>query len=319
MPTPSKWQSLPTERINPASLHLDKAAVPDILDIMVNEDRKVVSAVHKEKERISHGVGIIVEALRKGGRIVFVGAGTSGRLGVLEAAEMPPTFGTPSSLVQAIMAGGRDAIFKAREGVEDDYEEGARALARLRPNRRDVVIGVSASGITPFVRGALTRARKGGLKIVFVTCWPGTELQNFVDLIIAPAVGPEVLAGSTRLKAGTATKMVLNMLTTAAMVRIGKTYGNLMVDVQANSEKLKDRARRILTIVTSLDYEEADKLLRKAQWNVKAAIVMQKTGLPYTRALARLRKSEDSIRIAIGEDIEPRLRELLAAASPAAP
>jgi N-acetylmuramic acid 6-phosphate etherase len=152
-----------------------------------------------------------------------------------------------------------------------------------------------------------------------VTCWPGTQLQNFVDLIIAPAVGPEVLAGSTRLKAATATKMVLNMLTTVAMVRIGKTYGNLMVDVQANSEKLKDRARRIITIVTGLDYDAADKLLRKAQWNVKAAIVMQKTGLPYRRALARLRKSEDSIRIAIGEDIEPRLRELLGNPPPAPP
>jgi N-acetylmuramic acid 6-phosphate etherase len=313
MSTQSKWQYLPTERINPATLHLDKASVAEILEIMVNEDRKTVAAVQREKDRIAHGVEILTEALRKGGRIIFVGAGTSGRLGVLEAAEMPPTFGTPSSLVQAIMAGGKDAVFRAKEGVEDDYEEGARAVARLRPSRRDVVIGVSASGITPFVRGALTRARKGGLKIIFVTCWPGTELQNFVDLIIAPAVGPEVLAGSTRLKAATATKMVLNMLTTIAMVRIGKTYGNLMVDVQATSEKLRDRARRIITIVTNLDYDAADKLLRKAHWNVKAAIVMQKTGLPYLRALSRLRKAEDSIRVAIGEDIEPLLRDLLAA------
>ena len=316
MPSQSKWQSLPTERINPASLHLDKASVGDIVDLMVNEDRKVVAAVQRERERIAHGVEILVQSLRKGGRIIFVGAGTSGRLGVLEAAEMPPTFGTSPSMVQAIMAGGKDAVFRAREGVEDDYEEGARAVARLRPTRRDAVIGVSASGITPFVRGALTRARKGGLKIVFVTCWPGTELQNFVDLIIAPAVGPEVLAGSTRLKAATATKMVLNMLTTAAMVRIGKTYGNLMVDVQATSEKLKDRARRIITIVTGIDYEAADLLLRRAQWNVKAAIVMQKTGVTLRRALARLRRAEDSIRQAIGEDIEPRLRELLASSSP---
>jgi N-acetylmuramic acid 6-phosphate etherase len=314
MASQSKWQFLPTERINPASLHLDKAPIGDILDLMVNEDRKVVAAVQREKDRIAHGVEILVQSLRKGGRIVFVGAGTSGRLGVLEAAEMPPTFGTSPSLVQALMAGGKDAVFRAREGVEDDYEEGARALARLRPTRRDVVIGVSASGITPFVRGGLTRARKGGLKIIFVTCWPGTELQNFVDLIIAPAVGPEVLAGSTRLKAATATKMVLNMLTTAAMVRIGKTYGNLMVDVQATSEKLKDRARRIITIVTGIDYDAADALLRRAQWNVKAAIVMQKTGLPLRRALARLRKAEDSMREAIGEDIEPRLRELLGSA-----
>jgi N-acetylmuramic acid 6-phosphate etherase len=312
MPTPSKWQSLPTEQINPASLHLDKAPVPDIIEIMVAEDRKVVSAVLKEKERIAHGVEIIAQALRKGGRLIFVGAGTSGRLGVLEAAEMPPTFGLSPTVVHAIMAGGKDAVFRAKEGVEDDFEEGARALARLRPTRRDVVVGVSASGITPFVRGALTRARQGNLKIIFVTCWPGTELQNFVDLIVAPAVGPEVLTGSTRLKAGTATKMVLNMLTTAAMVRVGKTYGNLMVDVQSTSEKLRDRARRILGIVTGVDYEEADALLRRAEWNVKAAIVMQKTGLPYKRALTRLRTAHNSVRDAIGEDIEPRLRSLIA-------
>jgi N-acetylmuramic acid 6-phosphate etherase len=313
MPTPpSKWQSLPTEAINPASLNLDKAPVAEIIDLMVAEDRKVVSAVQREKERIAHGVDILVQAIRRGGRVVFVGAGTSGRLGVLEAAEMPPTFGLSASLVHAIMAGGKDAVFRAREGVEDDFEEGARAISRLRPTKRDVVVGISASGITPFVRGALTRARKSGLKVVFVTCWPGTELQNFVDLIIAPAVGPEVLTGSTRLKAGTATKMVLNMLTTIAMVRVGKTYGNLMVDVQTSSEKLKDRARRILSIVTGLDYDAADRLLAQAQWNVKAAIVMQKTGLPYAKARTRLRKAEDSVRAALGEDVEPRLRQLLA-------
>lgn len=311
MPSSSKWESLPTEAINPASLNLDKAPVGDIIDLMVSEDRRVVSAVHKEKERIAHGVSILVQALKRGGRIIFVGAGTSGRLGVLEAAEMPPTFGVKPSLVQAVMAGGKNAVFRAREGVEDDYEEGARAIARLRPTPRDVVVGVSASGITQFVRGALTRARTAGLKIIFVTCWPGTELQNFVDLVIAPNVGPEILTGSTRLKAGTATKMVLNMLTTIAMVRIGKTYGNLMVDVQTGSEKLRDRARRILSVVTGLDYAAADKALRRARWNVKAAIVMQKTGLPYSKALARLRRADDSVRDAIGEDIEPRLRTLL--------
>ena len=163
-------------------------------------------------------------------------------------------------------------------------------MARLRPTKKDVVIGVSASGLTPFVRGALTRARKSGLRIIFVTCWPGADLQNFVDLVIAPSVGPEVLTGSTRLKAGTATKMVLNMLTTIAMVRIGKTYGNLMVDVQANSEKLKDRARRIVGIVTGLDYDSADELLRRARWNVKIAVVMHRTGSSYT---ARRRQAAD--------------------------
>jgi N-acetylmuramic acid 6-phosphate etherase len=271
----------------------------------------VLTAVHREKERIAVGVEIVSQALRKGGRIVFVGAGTSGRLGVLESAEMPPTFGTSADLVLAIMAGGKNAFLRAKEGVEDNYEEGARSIMRLHPGKKDVVIGVSASGMTQFVRGGLTRARRAGSKIIFVTCDPRTELQTFVDLTIAPAVGPEVIAGSTRLKAGTATKMVLNMLTTASMIRIGKTYGNLMVDVQMGSEKLKDRARRIITIVTGLEYEQADRLLRKAHWNVKAAIVMEKGGLTYPRAIARLKAAHDFVRDAIHEDVEPRLRQLL--------
>jgi N-acetylmuramic acid 6-phosphate etherase len=299
----SKWQSLPTEQINPATLALDKLSAADIVEGMLNEDRKMIAAVHKEKDRIAVGVEILAQALRKHGRIIFVGAGTSGRLGVLESAEMPPTFGTNPQLVQAIMAGGQSAIVRAREGVEDNYEEGARAISRLRPTKKDVVVGVSASG--------MTKARRAGSKIIFVTCDPTTELQMFVDLTIAPAVGPEVIAGSTRLKAGTATKMVLNMLTTGAMVRIGKTYGNLMVDVQMGSEKLRDRARRIISIVTGLDYDATDTLLRRAHWNVKAAIVMQKSGLTYAQALARLRRSHDFVRDAIGEDVEPRLRELL--------
>src|SRR3954465_6767823 len=311
MPVRSKWQSLPTEQINPSTLAIDKLSPADIVEGMLNEDRKMLAAVQREKDRIAVGVEIITQALRKNGRIIFVGAGTSGRLGVLESAEMPPTFGTDPQMVQAIMAGGKGAILRAREGVEDNYEEGARSVNRLRPTKRDIVIGVSASGMTQFVRGALTRARRAGSKIIFVTCDPRSELQTFVDLTIAPAVGPEVIAGSTRLKAGTATKMVLNMLTTASMIRIGKTYGNLMVDVQMGSEKRRDRARRITTMVTGLEGEEADKLLQKAHWNVKAAIVMQKTGLSYMRAVSRLRRAQDFVRDAIGEDVEPRLRELL--------
>ena len=311
MAHPSKWQYLPTEAINNASLAIDKMPVLDIVDLVLTEDRKMVAAVQKERERIAHGVEIIAAALKKGGRLVLVGAGTSGRLGVLEAAEMPPTFSTKPELVQAIMAGGQEAMFRAREGVEDNFEEGGRSIARLRIGKRDVVIGVSASGITQFVRRALTVARKKGARIIFVTCWPGTELQNFVDLIIAPAVGPEVIAGSTRLKAGTATKMVLNMLTTAAMVRIGKTYGNLMVDVKTSSEKLKDRAQRIVSMVTGADPDEAKALLARAKWNVKVAIVMKKAGLTPTQAIRRLRQAEDSIREALGEDIEPHLRKLL--------
>ena len=313
MPTQSKWQSLPTEAINLVSLAVDKTPVPDIIDMVVNEDRKVIAAVQKEKERIAHGIEIITQSLRKGGRIIFVGAGTSGRLGVVEAAEMPPTFSTDPMIVQAIMAGGQEAVFRAKEGVEDNFEEGARSLGRLRLGKKDVVVGVSASGMTPFVRGGLTRARKAGAKIIFVTCWPGSELQNFVDLQIAPAVGPEIIAGSTRLKAGTATKMVLNMLTTISMIKFGKTYGNLMVDLKSGSEKLKDRARRIITMVTGIDYDQADALLKRAKWNVKAAIVMQKADLTLPQAIKRLKKADDSVREAIGEDIEPRLRALLRA------
>jgi len=307
----SKWQDLPTEAINPDTLAIDTMPALDIIDLIGVEDRKVVAAVHRERERIAHGVDIIVSALKKGGRLFLVGAGTSGRLGILEAAEMPLTFGTPPKLVQAIMAGGQDAVFRTREGVEDHFEDGARSVARLRVSKRDAVIGVSASGLTQFVRGALTGARKKGARIIFITCWPGTELQNFVDLIIAPAVGPEVIAGSTRLKAATATKMVLNMLTTIAMIRVGKTYGNLMVDVKTGSEKLKDRACRIVSIVTGITHEEAAALLKRAKWNVKEAIVMQKAGLSYVQAQRRLRNSDDSIREALGEDIEPTLRKLL--------
>ena len=316
MPHLSKWQSLPTEAINPATLGIDKQPAAGIVDLMLAEDKKALAAVYRERERIAVGVDMLAKALRKGGRIIFVGAGTSGRLGVVESAEMPPTFGTDPAVVQAIMAGGRTAVERAKEGAEDDYEQGARATKRLKPNKKDVVVGVSASGMTPFVRGALTSARSVGSRIIFVTCDPRTELQSFVDLTIAPAVGPEVIAGSTRLKAGTATKLVLNALTTSAMVLIGKTYGNLMVDVRTGSDKLRDRARRMVHIVTGVEPGVADVLLKRAHWNVKAAIVMQKTGCTYQKALTRLRRSDDRLRDAIGEDIEPRLRALLEGSGP---
>lgn len=307
----SKWQHLPTEAINPRSLSMDQATTEEIIDLMLQEDRRIVTAIGREKERIAIAADLITDSFRKGGRLVFVGAGTSGRLGVLEAAEMLPTFGTPSRLVQAVMAGGRDAFFKPSDGIEDHFEDGVRAVGRLRLNSKDVLIGVSASGMTQFVRGALTRARRLGAKIIFVTCWPGTELQTFVDVIIAPSVGPEVIAGSTRLKAGSATKMVLNMLTTISMVHIGKTYGNLMVDVQTGSEQRRDRARSIITMVTGLDYDAAGQLLRRAKWNVKAAIVMERTGGTLEKSLIRLKRADDSVRTAIGEDVAPRLRDRL--------
>lgn len=304
---------LPTEAINPVSLGLDKAAVPEIIDMMVNEERKVATAVHREKERIAQAIEIIMHALQQGGRLIFVGAGSSGRLGVLEATEMPPTFGTPPRLIQAIMAGGNEAVLHSRQAVEaeDRYEAGGRSVARMRISKRDVVIGVSASGKTPFVRGALARGGQLGAKTLLITCWPGSELEASVDLAIAPAVGPEIIAGSTRLKAASATKMVLNMLTTISMVRLGKTYGNLMVDVQARSSKLAGRARRTLSVVTGMDDDQVNELLRRAHGNVKAAIVMHKTGVSYSQSLDRLAKANGSIREATGEDLEGRLRELL--------
>ena len=309
MPTSSKWKNLPTEAINPASLDLDKATTEEIINLMLKEDRKVVSSVYRERNRIAMAADLLTASLRKGGRLVFVGAGTSGRLGVLEAAEMVPTFSTSLGLVQALMPGGRAAFFEAKEGAEENYADGARSISRLRPTRKDVLIGVSASGMTQYVRGALTRARRSSVKIIFITCWPGTELETFVDVVIAPAVGPEVIAGSTRLKAGTATKLVLNMLTTISMVQMGKTYGNLMVDVKTGSEKARDRARRIITTVTGLDYDEAGKILQRARWSVKAAITMQRLNISYAAALTRLRQSNGSVRAAVSEPTSQRIRK----------
>lgn len=301
MPVRSKWQSLPTEAINPATLSLDRFSPADIVEGMLNEERKMLAAVHREKDRIALGIDIITQALRRGGRILFVGAGTSGRLGVIESAEMPPTFGTSPELVQAIMAGGKGAFLCASEGVEDDHEEGARTMARLRPSRKDVVIGVSASGMTQFVHGALNRARRAGSKIIFVTCDPRTELQTFVDLTIAPAVGPEVIAGSTRLKAGTATKIVLNMLTTASMVRIGKTYGNLMVDLRALNAKLEDRSRRILMEVAGVSRVDAAELLLKAGGSVKTALVMATCNVDSVEAEHLIAEQSGRLRPLLGD------------------
>src|SRR6476646_918866 len=301
MPVRSKWQSLPTEAINPATLGIDKLSADDIVELMLSEDRKMIAAVQRERERIAVGIEMIATALRKEGRIIFVGAGTSGRLGILESAEMPPTFSTEPGLVQAIMAGGRDAIFNAKEGVEDNYEEGARSIMRLRPAKRDIVIGVSASGMTQFVRGALTRARRASARIIFVTCDPQTELQTFVDLTISPAVGAEVIAGSTRLKAGTATKMVLNMLTTGAMVRIGKTYGNLMVDLRAWNDKLIDRSQRIVMETTGLDREAARQVILNAEGNVKTAIVMARRGVARADAERLLQEHAGRLRSIVGD------------------
>ena len=298
MATRSKWQRLATEAVNPRSRDIDTMAPNDIVEMMILDTRAVLGALQREKSHIARGAEVLADAVVTGGRIIFAGAGTSGRLGVLEAAELPPTFGVEPATAQAIMAGGPAAVHRAKEGVEDDDRAGARAMRGVRPSRRDVVIGISASGVTPFVRGALVSARAAKARVIGITCAPRSELRNLADVVIELVVGPEVIAGSTRLKAGTATKIALNMLTTAAMVRAGKTYGNLMVDVKSNSDKLRDRARRITTSVTGIDERAADALLRRARWNVKAAILMQQTGATRADALSRLR-------------VEPRLRQLL--------
>lgn len=298
MATPSKWQYLATEAVNPRSRDLDTLTADDIVEVMILDNRSVLAAVQREKSRIARAAELVADSVLHGGRLIFVGAGTSGRLGVLEAAELPPTFGIDPAMAHAIMAGGAAAVHRAKEGVEDDYDEGERTMRRLRPRRKDVVVGISASGITPFVRGALMRARAAKAHIIGITCDPGSALKDLAKVAIVLTVGPEVIAGSTRLKAGTATKVALNMLTTAAMVRAGKTYGNLMVDVKSNSNKLRDRARRIIGMVTGLDYDAADALLKRANWNVKAAILMHESGVTRAEALSRLR-------------VEPRLRKLL--------
>jgi N-acetylmuramic acid 6-phosphate etherase len=298
MSTRSKWQHLATEAENPRSRDIDTLTPDEIVGVMILDNRHVLAAVQRERTRIARGAELLADAVVNGGRLIFAGAGTSGRLGVLEAAELPPTFGIDPEMAQAVMAGGPAAVHRAKEGVEDDYEAGERAMRGLRPTRKDVVIGISASGMTPFVRGAVSRARAARAPIIGVTCDPRSALKDLADVAIILGVGPEVIAGSTRLKAGTATKIVLNMLTTAAMVRAGKTYGNLMVDVKSNSDKLRDRARRIIGSVTGLGYDAADELLQRAHWNVKAAILMQQAGLTRAKALSRLR-------------VEPRLRKLL--------
>src|SRR5438874_3525845 len=236
-----RYARLATERANPKSRALDLLRPREIAALMNREDRRAVRAVGRVRAEIATAVNLIVAALRAGGRLFFVGAGTSGRLGVLEAAECPPTFGTSPRLVQAIMAGGRGAVFRSREGAEDDASAAARVV-RARVRAGDVVVGVSASGVTPFVRTALAVAAARGAATILVACNPKTGARVRADIIVAPAPGPEVLAGSTRLKAGTATKLVLNTLTTASMARLGKVYGNRMVDVQPRSHKLRERA-----------------------------------------------------------------------------
>ena len=275
-----------TERINPLTRHLDKCSPLEIIELISEGDKMVAEAVAKQKRNVARAVDLIVSKLSRGGRLFFVGAGTSGRLGVMEAAECPPTFGTPPSLIQGVIAGGNKALRRSIEGAEDSTNQAKKVLSKLRLGEKDIVVGIAASATTPFVLGALSYAKKKGSARVLITC--NRINSQLANINISLPVGPEVISGSTRMKAGTATKMVLNMLTTASMVRLGKTYGNLMVDVQPNSKKLKDRARRIIMQILVIEPERADSLLKKSNWNVKVSILMGMKNLSYKEAKERL-------------------------------
>jgi len=293
-----RYERLATERANRASARLDRLDARRIAALMNREDARAVRAVGRVAREIAAAVDLIVAALGARGRLIFVGAGTSGRLGVLEAAECPPTFGTPPSRVQGIMAGGHASVFRSREGAEDDARAGARAV-RARARAGDVVVGVSASGVTPFVRGGLAAARRAGARTVIVTCSRARGVS--ANVVIAPAPGPEVLAGSTRLKAGTATKLVLNTLTTASMARLGKVYGNRMVDVQPRSRKLRARAARLVAEIGGVSPARARRLLAAARSRVPVAIVMARRQLS-ADAAARALRAAGSLRPVIERD-----------------
>jgi N-acetylmuramic acid 6-phosphate etherase len=285
-----------TEQSNPASERIDTLPTPEMLRVINAEDRRVAEAVERELPRIALAVDAIAERLRHGGRLFYIGAGTSGRLGVLDASECPPTFNVPPDLVQGIIAGGEAALARATEASEDDPAAGVEDLVERGFGPGDVLVGIAASGRTPYVLGAIRHARELGAVTVGISCTPDSDLSRDVAIPIAPLVGPEVIAGSTRMKAGTATKLVLNMLSTGAMIRLGHVYGNLMVNVQPKNEKLLARARRIVSQAANVDEPEAARLLEEAGGVVRVAIVMGK--LHIGRADAERRLSSAAGRVA---------------------
>ena len=286
---------LATEAANPATAHIDALSTREMLELISAEDATVAAAVHAEIPSITRAVDEITARFAKGGRLFYIGAGTSGRLGVLDAAECPPTFSVPADLVQGIIAGGDAALRTSSEKSEDSSEEGAHDLELRNITANDVVCGIAASGRTPYVLGAVAYARAINALTIGLSCVPGSELSRAAEIAITPATGAEVLTGSTRLKAGTATKLVLNMLTTGAMVRSGYTYGNLMVNVQPTNEKLIDRAQRIIAAATNCTPERAAELLAEAG-SVKTAIVMQQLQLPRAKAEEKLAANYGNLR-----------------------
>jgi len=299
-------KNLITEARNPASEDIDSKSTEDILRIINREDHTIPAIVEKEIPYIAQAVDILVDTFKKGGRLFYVGAGTSGRLGVLDAAECPPTFGTNPEMIQGIIAGGEKALMRAQEGSEDRAEKGASDLMDRGFTQNDVACGIAASYRTPYVLSAIRKAREIGAKTIYVTCNPRSEMKLDVDVAICPVVGPEVVMGSTRMKAGTATKLVLNMLTTTSMIRLGKVYGNMMVDLQMNSRKLEERSKRTVMMVTGVDYEEASRVLMKCGGHVKTALVMILANVDATEARKRLEASDGFVRNAIDIQIKSK-------------
>ena len=292
--------NLSTEQRNAKSKDIDFASTAEILKIINDEDKTVPLAVEKELPYIEKAVDKIVEAMKKGGRLLYFGAGTSGRLGVVDASECPPTFGTKPEMVQGFIAGGEAAMFVAQEGAEDYEENGAKDVLEAKVNSNDVVCGIAASRRTPYVIGAVKKAKELGATTLYITCTPRDTFNiDEVDIPICPYVGPEVVMGSTRMKSGTAQKLVLNMLTTTAMVRLGKTYENMMIDLQMTNKKLVERAKRIVMMITGVDYEEATKYLDASNYHVKSALVMILAEVSFEEATERLNKSDGFVRRAI--------------------
>jgi N-acetylmuramic acid 6-phosphate etherase len=298
-----------TERRNPRSSKIDTASALEIVDLIGAEDATVPAAVATARVEIAQAIDVIEAAFRAGGRLIYVGAGTSGRLGVLDAAECPPTFGTAPEMVVGVIAGGAPALVRSVEGAEDDMDAAASEMERLRVAQSDVVVGIAASGTTPFVQSALSRAHQLRARTVFLSCTePPRQLQGVCDVFITVLVGPEIVTGSTRMKAGTATKLVLNTLTTGAMIRLGKVYGNLMVDLRAWNEKLIDRSQRIVMETTGLDRGAARKVIQAAEGSVKTAIVMARRGVAKPEAERLLAEHAGRLRPIVGDPPPVRSR-----------
>ena len=294
-------KNLVTERRNPKTSEIDSNSIEEILHIINGEDKQIPYVVEKEIPYIKQAVEILVQAFKNGGRLIYIGAGTSGRLGVLDASECPPTFGTDPEMIRGLIAGGPAALVRSQEGVEDKREQGALDLMKLNFTTRDVACGIAASRRTPYVVGAIEKAREIGAKTIFITCTPREEMNLKVDVAICPVVGPEVIMGSTRMKSGTAQKLVLNMLTTTTMIRLGKVYGNMMVDLQMTSKKLVERSKRTVMIVTDVDYETAEKILKEANGHVKTALVMILKHVSQEEAQKRLKLSDGFVRGALAD------------------